>query len=179
MQHKEIFNISNTFSFIRIFFAFPIYYYISLQQNVVVVVLAVIAFGTDLLDGYLARRLNQVTAFGKIIDPVADKICIGGGLIALTLYQDFPLWITAAIIGRDIVLVLGAILLIAMGKNVISSNKPGKFTVTFIVSLAVVFLLDIEILKWPFTILALLMLPYSLIKYSMILYRMIIKSDAV
>ena len=179
MNRREIFNISNSLSFIRIFFVFPLFYYISQQQNIVVTILAVLAYGTDLLDGYLARRLNQITAFGKMIDPLADKICIGGGLIALTLYQNFPLWITAAIIGRDLILLGGSAVLIASKKNIISSNKPGKFTVTFIVALALVFVLNIEWLKWPLTIVALLMLPYSLIKYALVIYKTVIKPDAV
>jgi CDP-diacylglycerol--glycerol-3-phosphate 3-phosphatidyltransferase len=178
MNRREIINISNSLSFIRIFFAFPIYYYISQQQNVIVVLLAVIAYGTDLLDGFLARRLNQITAFGKMIDPLADKICIGAGLIALTLYQNFPLWITAVIISRDIILVAGSAVLLIMKKNVISSNKPGKYTVTFIVALAVIFLLHIKFLEWPLTIAAIIMLPYSLVKYGLIVYKMIIKPDA-
>jgi CDP-diacylglycerol--glycerol-3-phosphate 3-phosphatidyltransferase len=178
MNRREIFNISNSLSFIRLFFAFPIYHFISQQQNGIVVLLAVIAFGTDLLDGFLARKLNQVTDFGKMIDPLADKICIGGGLIALTMYQNFPLWISAVIIGRDVILVAGSAFLILMKKNVISSNKPGKYTVTFIVSLAVVFLLHIEFLEIPLTVIAILMLPYSLIRYGMIVYKLVIKPDA-
>ncbi len=178
MNRREIFNISNSLSFIRIFFVFPLFYYISLQQNIVVVVLAVLAFCTDLLDGFLARRLNQITGFGKMIDPLADKICIGGGLIALTLYQNFPFWITAAIIGRDLILLGGSAVLIASKKNVISSNKPGKFTVTFIVALVIVFLLNIEFLKWPLTIIAIVMLPYSLFEYARIIYKTVIKPDA-
>ena len=177
INRREIFNISNSLSFIRIFFAFPLFYYISQHQNIVVLVLAVIAYGTDLLDGFLARRLNQITPFGKIIDPLADKICIGAGLIALTLYQNFPLWITAAIIGRDLILLGGSAVLIASKKNVISSNKPGKFTVTFIVALGLVFVLNIEWLKLPLTIAALLMLPYSLVRYAMIIYKTVIKPD--
>ncbi len=177
INRREIFNSSNSLSFIRIFFAFPLFYFISQQQHIVVLVLALTAFATDLLDGYLARRLNQITAFGKMIDPLADKICIGSGLVALTLYQDFPVWITAAIIGRDLILLGGSAVLIALKKNVISSNKPGKFTVTFIVALGLVFVLNIEWLKLPLTIAALLMLPYSLIRYAMVIYRTMIKQD--
>jgi len=178
MNRREILNISNSLSFIRIFFAVPIYYFISQQQNVIVVILAVIAYITDLLDGFLARRLNQITSFGKMVDPLADKICIGGGLIAMTVYQNFPLWITAAIIGRDIILIAGSLLLIVLKKNVISSNKPGKYTVTFIVALVIVFLLNIEVLKLPLTIAAILMLPYTLFKYGTIVYKLIVKPDA-
>ena len=47
---------------------------------------------TDSLDGYMARKLNEVSALGKILDPVGDKLCIGVVAIAVTILRDFPWW---------------------------------------------------------------------------------------
>jgi CDP-diacylglycerol--glycerol-3-phosphate 3-phosphatidyltransferase len=56
---------------------------------------------TDLLDGYLARRMNEVTALGKLLDPVADKLLILAGLVMLVAAHLAPAWIVIVILGRE------------------------------------------------------------------------------
>ena len=56
---------------------------------------------TDLLDGYLARRLKQVTTLGKLLDPLADKLLISGALISLVELDLAPAWMTFIILGRE------------------------------------------------------------------------------
>ena len=56
---------------------------------------------TDLLDGYLARRLKQVTTLGKLLDPLADKLLISGALISLVELNLAPAWMTFIILGRE------------------------------------------------------------------------------
>jgi CDP-diacylglycerol--glycerol-3-phosphate 3-phosphatidyltransferase len=163
---------------IRVFFAYPMYYFISIQENIMVLILALVAFGTDLMDGYLARKLNQITVFGKIIDPVADKICIIGGLIGLTVYQNFPVWITGLIVGRDILILVGGLLLFIRHRDVLSSNQPGKFTVLAIVTFSIVYLLDLEWLKMPLTIVLVIMLLYSFVKYGSLFYNQVMLKNA-
>ncbi len=64
---------------------------------------------TDWVDGTIARRTGQVSELGKVLDPVADRLSIAAGLIALTIADLFPLWATALILARDVaVLVAGA-----------------------------------------------------------------------
>ena len=57
---------------------------------------------TDSLDGYVARRLGQVTSFGEFLDPLADKLLIGVALVALTTVGRFPLWAVVIIFFREI-----------------------------------------------------------------------------
>ncbi|MDE2386180.1 MAG: CDP-alcohol phosphatidyltransferase family protein [Actinomycetales bacterium] len=59
---------------------------------------------TDYLDGYFARRLNQVTRLGQLLDPAADRLYIFSTLIGLTITGHIPLWLAAAIIARDVML---------------------------------------------------------------------------
>ena len=61
----------------------------------------ILAACTDWLDGYLARRLNQVTTFGKLIDPLADKIAVSAAFIYLTGVGLCPVWVTILIISRE------------------------------------------------------------------------------
>ncbi len=68
------------------------------------------AFGilTDVLDGYLARRLNQVTEFGKILDPLSDKIITAVLVIFAYFEKSFPGWLAVLILGRDVLILVFA-----------------------------------------------------------------------
>lgn len=61
-----------------------------------------LAAATDRLDGWLARRNNQVTTFGVVIDPIADKLLMGGSLVALSILGDLPWWVTVVILVREL-----------------------------------------------------------------------------
>ncbi|MDQ6677459.1 MAG: CDP-diacylglycerol--glycerol-3-phosphate 3-phosphatidyltransferase [Acidobacteriota bacterium] len=60
-----------------------------------------VAAGTDLLDGYLARRLGQITTIGTLLDPIADKLLISSALIALVQVRAVPGWLVILLIGRE------------------------------------------------------------------------------
>ena len=162
---KEIFTISNLFSFLRIFLVIPIFYYLSIYENTLALIIIMVAVATDWLDGYFARKFNQITEIGKVLDPLADKICTLGGFIALTLYQQFPLWLTVVLIVRDITLILGSFLLFRHQHVVNPSNRPGKLTAFLIVVLAVSYILQIKIIQTPLIILVAFMMIYSLVNY--------------
>jgi CDP-diacylglycerol--glycerol-3-phosphate 3-phosphatidyltransferase/cardiolipin synthase len=72
------------------------------QQNLVATIIFVFGAVTDLLDGYLARRLNQVSAFGAFLDPVADKLMVAAALIVLVDLNRLNAVIAVIIIGREI-----------------------------------------------------------------------------
>ena len=71
-------------------------------KNVAATVVFVLAAATDWLDGYLARRLNQMSAFGEFLDPVADKLIVAGALIILVYLQRVDMLVALIIIGREI-----------------------------------------------------------------------------
>jgi len=87
----------------------------------------VVASLTDYYDGKIARRRNQVTNFGKLLDPVADKILVAAAFVMLMLLDDLriPGWTVVAIIGREF-LVTGARSLAASEGVVIAANVWGK-----------------------------------------------------
>ncbi len=88
--------------------------------------LMVLSMIFDGLDGLLARRWNAVTEFGKVIDPIADKVCIGAAAIVLTIYRGFPLWLMIVILGRDVLILLGGFLLRHHRHETPMSNYAGK-----------------------------------------------------
>jgi len=72
------------------------------NKNLIATVLFTVAAVTDLLDGYLARKLNQTSAFGAFLDPVADKLMVAAALIVLVDLQRLDAIIAVIIIGREI-----------------------------------------------------------------------------
>jgi len=132
LEKKSPFTVSNFLSFFRILLVFPTVYIISIGDNQLIYYIAFIAMLSDWLDGFLARRLNQITDLGKILDPVGDKVLIAATVIALYYYQGFPLWLMLVIVLRDIGILIGAFFIYDKNKQVTSSNWPGKISVTFI-----------------------------------------------
>jgi cardiolipin synthase (CMP-forming) len=78
-------------------------------RNQYATALSVFAFAglSDVLDGYLARRLSYATRFGVYLDPAADKLLMLASFVTLTMIQAIPFWLTVLIIGRDLAIVMG------------------------------------------------------------------------
>jgi cardiolipin synthase len=73
--------------------------------------LFIAAAATDLLDGLTARLTNQMTYLGRILDPVADKFFIVTSFILMTIYDLMPRWLTIVVISKDVIVVVGCIIL--------------------------------------------------------------------
>ena len=94
---------------------------------------------TDCLDGYLARKWNQVTAFGKLFDPLADKLLLLSVLFCFARSGLVPWWVMAVVGVKEILMMTGSMWMLAK-KVVVSANQLGKAaTVLFIMALTFVF----------------------------------------
>jgi len=106
-------NVPNSLTILRIFFV-PLLVAALVQENVgfqlgtvqvtnewLALAIFLSAAGTDLLDGYLARRWRQVTTIGTLLDPIADKLLISAALISLVQVRVLPGWMAILIIGRE------------------------------------------------------------------------------
>ncbi|MBI5021062.1 MAG: CDP-diacylglycerol--glycerol-3-phosphate 3-phosphatidyltransferase [Ignavibacteriales bacterium] len=132
---RKIWTVSNLLSISRILFVLPAAYLIFADAksfNWEIVSLILIAAITDYLDGFFARRFNQVTELGKILDPVADKVAIAILSVALVLSGRLSIWFCAIVILRDIAIMLGSVRIMKIKKITIQSNWIGKWTVTVI-----------------------------------------------
>jgi len=91
----------------------------------------------DGVDGYIARRFNQRSELGAILDPLADKLLLVSGIVVLSFdqrpyLQNVPLWLTGTIIGRDILLLAGLIVIqIIVGKVKVRPRVVGKVATVF------------------------------------------------
>ena len=94
---------------------------------------------TDMLDGYLARRLNQITDFGKLFDPLADKLMVLTAMALQTFWGPLPLIAVIIVALKELVMVLGGMFMLSKGV-VVYSNYFGKAAqVGFIASLVLSF----------------------------------------
>jgi cardiolipin synthase len=103
----------------------------------------------DGVDGYIARHYNQISELGKILDPLADKLLLVSGIVLLSFNNEpylrqIPLWLTGTIIGRDLLLGIGAMVIhLVVGKIAVRPRLTGKIATVFQM-LAVVWIL----LRW-------------------------------
>jgi CDP-diacylglycerol--glycerol-3-phosphate 3-phosphatidyltransferase len=109
------------------------------HERWIVLALFVLASATDGVDGALARRRNQVTNLGKILDPIADKVLVGGALVALSALGQIPWWVTSLILVRE--LGITAYRFVVIRDRVIAASGGGKFK-TVMQSVAVGFYLS-------------------------------------
>ena len=92
---------------------------------------------SDGVDGYIARHYHQISELGKILDPLADKLLLVSGIVLLSfnnepLLRQIPLWLTGTIIGRDVLLAMGAVVIRAVvGKITIRPRLIGKVATVF------------------------------------------------
>lgn len=98
----------NAISIFRIILVPPILWWIVDGQYSLALIMFFVAGFSDGLDGFLAKRFNWHTRLGGLLDPVADKLLVGGTFIVLAWTGLVPIWLTAIVILRDVVILGGA-----------------------------------------------------------------------
>lgn len=137
-------NLANKLTMLRIFLVPLFLIFIAVQGipygTFIATFIFIIASLTDQLDGYIARSRNQVTTFGKFMDPLADKLLVTAALISLVELQIVPAWATVVIIAREFA-VSGLRTIAASEGKVIAASVWGKVkTVTQIIAIIVLLL---------------------------------------
>jgi len=121
-------------------------------------ILAIIAILTDIFDGYLARRLGQVSEWGKLLDPLSDKVCIVGAAIVAVGLKGYPLWAMVLVIFRDVAILLGGLYVVRRKGVVMVSDLWGKITALVLALSILVYLINLEPLELPLLYLSALMI---------------------
>ena len=172
MNFKQVFNASNSLSFLRLLLVIPAWYSFNyldiITAKYIVAGLGMLAAITDILDGYLARKLNQVTEFGKIIDPLADKVLVVYVVLSLFMVGEIPTYYFYMIAGRDILILTGGLIVSKKLGKVLPSDYIGKATVLSISFVLLGILLNVDTNLIPFQVLyylSILLIFVSLFNY--------------
>lgn len=101
----RIWTVPNVLSFARLL-GVPVYLWLVLvpQADVAAFILLVVAGASDWVDGYLARRLNQHSRLGVLLDPLADRLYIAATILGLALRSIIPWWLVAVLVARELFL---------------------------------------------------------------------------
>ncbi|MEO6942793.1 MAG: CDP-alcohol phosphatidyltransferase family protein [Terrimesophilobacter sp.] len=123
---SRIFTVPNVLSFIRLALVPVFLVLVIMGYDVLALVVLVVSSITDFLDGVLARRLNQVSRLGQLLDPAADRLFIFATLIGLALRGIVPWWLVTIIVGRDVLLLMLGITLANFGYGPLPVHHLGK-----------------------------------------------------
>lgn len=162
-------NIPNLLTFIRFLLIPFMAFFLFNNQLIPALAIYITASITDVIDGLVARKFNMITALGKILDPMADKLLQFTALIGLWYINIIPFWITFIFFLKELLMGLGCIKLLR--KDIIIQSKWfGKattcmFFLAIIVSMLSVYYKELDPYPIKLMILALLMTLFSLIMY--------------
>jgi cardiolipin synthase len=109
--HHDIYTVANIITVLRLLLI-PFFFSALLSDapdsDTLAFILFAVAASTDWLDGYIARATGTVTALGRVIDPLVDRLLIASGVLGLYMVGRLPLWMVAALVLRDVYLLWGS-----------------------------------------------------------------------
>ncbi|MDR2063447.1 MAG: CDP-diacylglycerol--glycerol-3-phosphate 3-phosphatidyltransferase [Candidatus Nomurabacteria bacterium] len=139
-------NLPNIFTYYRIL-AVPLYLGFFLSgYTVVAAIVFITAAISDFFDGYFARKLGLDSDFGKLMDPLADKIITATAFVCLSSQGLIPVWVTVVIISREF-LVTGIRSIAANNGKVVAARFSGKIKTT----LQMLAIIEVTLKDWPFS----------------------------
>ncbi|MFY1700082.1 MULTISPECIES: CDP-alcohol phosphatidyltransferase family protein [unclassified Solwaraspora] len=129
---SRVVTVPNFISFVRLL-GVPLFLYLFLVQRADVAAVVVLAVGgtTDWVDGFVARRMRQVSRLGELLDPLADRLYILATLVAFTVREVMPWQFTVALLGREVLLAGSLVVLRRFGYGPPQVHYVGK-TATFV-----------------------------------------------
>lgn len=139
----RIWTPSNMLSFLRVLLVIPFALLLQdVHENQLMLgAIALLAYASDLLDGWVARTFEGESRLGRIIDPLADKIFVVVAVIIMVSEELLPLWFVLVVVARDLIILLGGLHLRSRTGITVQSNMVGKAAVVSIglVLLAAIF----------------------------------------
>lgn len=179
-KSSDLFTVPNILTYIRFLLIAPFVIFF-LNENYVGAAICIVFSGlSDCLDGFFARKLNQVTALGKILDPIADKLTLLAVVVCMAAYAPNVIPILAILIIKDLLMLAGGSHLIKLGLTPPAAKWYGKvgtivfyFSVCLIVFLKAVFNYEGFILDVVLLSLTACTMLFALYKYGKIYFSML------
>ena len=144
---NKIFTISNAITFTRLILTFVfLYLFVTDFNRYVALTIYAVAASTDWLDGQIARMTKTVSWLGKILDPICDRALLFTGVIGLVARGELPVWICLVIVGRDIYLFFGNMIVRRYHRRPTDVVFPGKVATALLMSGFSLMLLGLPVL---------------------------------
>lgn len=135
IKQDKIINVPNALTLVRILLLPVVVWRFVLGDTTGALIVYMTAMLTDALDGIIARKTNQITALGKLLDPIADKLSLVTLLGLFVSAGEIPLWVLAIILFKEVMMVIGGGVALKHG-IVVYALPIGKITtVTFVLSM--------------------------------------------
>ena len=143
---QELKSVPNMLSILRLLLV-PVFLWLLIADQFLIAFLVLMfASFTDWLDGFIARKFNQITSLGKVLDPSADRLFILATLIGLTVNEIIPAWLAIVIVARDVLLLIGYPISASHGYGPLPVHFLGKAaTFSLLYALPLLLLADV----WP------------------------------
>ena len=139
-----VMTVPNLLTFIRLL-AIPVLarmIYVGQPHDLLAFLLFLGIWLTDMLDGYIARRFNQISEFGKLFDPLVDKLFQLTTAIMMFIVGRLPLWVPLVMVSKELVMVLGSLIMLKRFDTVVPARWYGKLaTVLFVLAFSALFFL--------------------------------------
>ena len=127
LQKNQILTIPNLLSLVRLLLIPVILWlYIGLKSNAWAIIVIILSGLTDVVDGFIARKYNMVSDFGKILDPVADKLTQGALILCLIVSYDWMKWLIILFVLKECAMLIMGYLAICKEDSVNSAQWHGK-----------------------------------------------------
>lgn len=139
-----MFTVPNILSFLRLVLIIPTGYYLWHGENWTAFYISLVGAIFDMADGHIARRFNQVSELGKILDPLADKLFFATVGIILYVQHRIPEWFLWSLVARDLLLLLGGLYASRKLKFVIPANYAGKISAITVALTLILYILNVQ-----------------------------------
>ena len=132
---NKIFTISNFITFTRLILTLVfLYLFVTDNNRVIAIVIYAVAASTDWMDGQIARMTKTVSWLGKVMDPICDRALLFTGVLGLVVRGELPIWVCVLIIGRDIYLGIGTLIVRHYHRRPIDVVFPGKIATALLMT---------------------------------------------
>ena len=166
---NKIFTIPNILSFFRLALIPFIVWMLLIGQNIVAMILVVLSALTDVVDGYVARRFNQITPLGKALDPIADKLTLLAVLICTALTNQTVLALLIIFVVKEFIMGIEGLVILKLTGTTYSALWYGKASTVLLYASLLVHIVWVDISPVVSTVLVSLcnaMVLFSLIMYT-------------